>query len=129
MATRLKLYSQCSRAQSRAYREAHFAVLDLAGAARVKFQTLARHALTLTEMSIYKANAFEAARDVELLKNEYRTFLEDKSPILPPDDSTLQQLHLAARRLRATPALLTSAEEVVKQVNKGMNTFGAIHGA
>lgn len=129
MTDRMKLYSQCSRGESRAYREAHFAVLDIAGAARVKFRNLARHALTLNEIGLYKASAFEAARDVELLKNVYRAFLEDQAPILPPDAATLQQLHLVGQRLRQTPALFASAKDVVKHFNKGMNTFGAIHGA
>jgi hypothetical protein len=126
---RMKLYSQCSRGESRAYREAHFLVLDLVGAARVKFKTLAACAQSLTAASNYKAWALEVARDAELVKNEYRAFLRDESPIIFPEEKTLRTIERALKQLVQSEPVVANGAEIVKQLNRGMNAFGTIHGA
>lgn len=129
MPSSIKVYSQCSRQESRGYRDAYFMALDLNWAARSKFEALSRHAFTAAEMCGYRAKSFEAEWVMELIKNEYRAYLANESAILPPGEATLAKIRSALKQLTAAAAVAGNATEIQKQLNQGMNTFGAIHGA
>lgn len=110
-----------------AQHEAYQAASDLSSTAQNKFETLASNALTAVDRSNYRANALAAARDVELLDNQYRAFLNGEADINPPDDATVALIQATTAELAATVASDDKAAAILDLLNQGMNTFADLH--
>lgn len=124
----LRVYSQLSKPESVSYREAYYATLDLVEAARAKFLSLSMGATSLSAIGAHRAKALEAARLVELLKNQYRDFLRDEVPVKPPGPAALRQLRLVHERVNASSATEAAAPALDDDFHRGLHLFAMLQG-
>lgn len=121
--------SECSAEEALRYLQVYFATVDLVSEALGKFQVLATDATTVNQRSLYRAKVLEAERDLELLKNQRRAFLQDEAAILPPSESVVMEAEAHAHRLARLAAKEAKASQLMSLLNQGLAAFNSLHRA
>src|SRR4051812_3619535 len=97
-----KRRSECTPEEALRYLDAYFAMNDLLTAAIAKFERLIIEATSAADRSLYRAEALQAERELELLRNKRRAFLDGTSPIDPPTPVEVEKAIALATRLANT---------------------------
>ncbi|HET9645572.1 MAG TPA: hypothetical protein VFP68_19945 [Burkholderiaceae bacterium] len=108
------------------YLQDYFATVDLISEALGKYDVLATDAQTAASRSLFRAKALEAQRDLELLKNKRRAFLNEEAAIRPPSETTLKEAEARATELAAILAKEANAEAIINLATKGLDAFNKI---
>ncbi len=124
-----KKRSQCTPEEALRYLQQYFATVDLITEALGKYETLATDAVTASGRSAFRAQALEAQRDLELLKNKRRAFLADEGAIKPPSEATVKDAEDRATALAKILADEAHATAVITLATKGLDAFNKIHAA
>lgn len=122
-----KLRSQCTAEEALRYVQDYFATVDLIGEALGKYEVLATDAQTASARSLYRAKALEAQRDLELLKNRRRAFLNEESAIKPPTEAMVKEAERRAQNLAVILAKDANATAIIDLATKGLSAFNKIH--
>ncbi|RRR99888.1 hypothetical protein EIP75_23670 [Aquabacterium soli] len=115
--------SACTPEEALRYLSVYFATVDLVSEALGKFQILAADATTVSQRSLYRAKALEAERDLELLKNQRRAFLQEEAAIRPPSEAVVAESEKRAQALANVAAKEAKATSVVKLLGEGITAF------
>jgi hypothetical protein len=115
--------ADCTPEEALRYISMYFATVDLVSEALGKFQTLALDATTVSQRSLYRAKALEAERDLELLKNQRRAFLQEEAAIRPPSESLVKESEARAERLAVITAKEAKAASIVTLLDHGLQGF------
>lgn len=97
--------------------------MDLVSEAMGKFQILAADATTVGQRSLYRAKALEAERDLELLKNQRRAFLQEEAAISPPAEAVVMESARRAQALAQIAAKEAKSAALMKLLSKGLDAF------
>lgn len=124
-----KTYQECSYEESMAYVEAYFATVDLIADALYKYDLLASDAPTGALRSYFRARSLEAQRDLELLKNKRRAFLNGTSRIRPPSQAVVDAAVERAERLAEILAEQAQADAIIQLATDGLKAFAKIQAA
>lgn len=119
--------SACTPEEALRYLSVYFATVDLVSEALGKFQILATDATTVSQRSLYRAKALEAERDLELLKNQRRAFLQEEAAIRPPSEAVLAESEKRAQALAKVVAKEARTSSVLKLLQEGLSTFNHLH--
>lgn len=115
--------ADCTPEESLRYLSMYFATVDLVSEALGKFQTLAADATTVSQRSLYRAKALEAERDLELLKNQRRAFLQEEAAIRPPSEAVVEESEGRAQALALVAAKEVKAGSVLALLDTGLLAF------
>ena len=124
-----KTRSQCSPDEALSYLQQYFATVDLIAEALGKYEILASDAQSAAARSAFRAQALEAQRDLELLKNQRRAFLANEAAIKPPSAATVAEAEQRTAALAQILAKEANASAVRALATKGLATFNKIHAA
>ena len=119
----------CTPDEQRLYLEDYFATDHLLTTAIGKFETLTDDATIAAERNPYRAQAIEAERQVELLRNKLRAFLDNEAAINPPSMETVEKAKRLAEKLGKTAAKEAKGEAIIAMVANGLDAFNKIHAA
>lgn len=125
----LKKRSECTPDEALRYLQDYFATVDLIGEALGKYELLATDASSASARSLYRAKSLEAQRDLELLKNKRRAFLNEEAGINPPSDAAVKKAEKLAQYLATILASEANASAIIDIATKGMDAFNKIHAA
>lgn len=125
----LKKRSECTPEEALLYLQDYFAAVDLVGEALGKYELLASDAQTASARSHYRAKSLEAQRDLELLKNKRRAFLNEEGGINPPSKTTVQAAVKLAEDLAKILAKEANASAIIELAAKGLDAFNKVHPA
>ncbi len=115
--------SACTPEEALRYLSVYFATVDLVSEALGKFQILAADATTVSQRSLYRAKALEAERDLELLKNQRRAFLQEEAAIRPPSEAVVAESEKRAGALAKMAAKEIRIGQVVLLLTEGLRVF------
>ncbi len=115
--------ADCTPEESLRYISMYFATVDLVSEALGKFQTLALDATTVSQRSLYRAKALEAERDLELLKNQRRAFLQEEAAIRPPSEAVVAESEGRAQALALVAAKESMAASMIGLLLTGLVEF------
>lgn len=118
--------ADCTPEESLRYISMYFATVDLVSEALGKFQTLALDATTVSQRSLYRAKALEAERDLELLKNQRRAFLQEEAAIRPPSEGVVAESEKRAEELARVAAKEGKASAIVDLLTTGVKAFDCL---
>ena len=122
--------SACTPEEALRYLSVYFATVDLVSEALGKFQILAADATTVSQRSLYRAKALETERDLELLKNQRRAFLQEEAAIRPPSEAVVTESEKRAQALAhvvAKEAKEAKAASVLKLLGEGLAAFARLN--
>lgn len=119
--------SACTPEEALRYLSMYFATVDLVSEALGKFQTLAADASTVSQRSLYRAKALEAERDLELLKNQRRAFLQEEAAIRPPSQAMVAESEKRAQSLANTAAKESKAQAIIRLLGSGIQALHELH--
>ncbi len=119
--------ADCTPEEALRYISMYFATVDLVSEALGKFQTLATDATTVSQRSLYRAKALEAERDLELLKNQRRAFLQEEAAIRPPSEAVVAESEGRAQALAVVAAKESMAGAVLVLLDAGLLAFCNVH--
>lgn len=115
--------SACTPEEALRYLSVYFATVDLVSEALGKFQILAADATTVSQRSLYRAKALEAERDLELLKNQRRAFLQEEAAIRPPSEAVVMESERRAQALAQIAAKEAKSAALMKLLSEGLDAF------
>lgn len=115
--------SACTPEEALRYLSVYFATVDLVSEALGKFQILAADATTVSQRSLYRAKALEAERDLELLKNQRRAFLQEEAAIRPPSEAAVRDSEAIAQRLASVVAKAVKVASILALLEQGLLSF------
>lgn len=118
--------ADCTPEEALRYISMYFATVDLVSEALGKFQTLALDATTVSQRSLYRAKALEAERDLELLKNQRRAFLQEEAAIRPPSEAVVAESEKRAEELARVAAKEGKASAIVDLLATGVTAFDGL---
>lgn len=118
--------ADCTPEEALRYISMYFATVDLVSEALGKFQTLALDATTVSQRSLYRAKALEAERDLELLKNQRRAFLQEEAAIRPPSEAVVAESEGRAQALALVAAKESKAVSVIGLLSTGLMEFKSL---
>lgn len=121
--------ADCTPEEALRYISMYFATVDLVSEALGKFQTLALDATTVSQRSLYRAKALEAERDLELLKNQRRAFLQEEAAIMPPSEAVVAESEGRAQALALVAAKEAKAALIFGLLGEGLSAFAKLTGA
>lgn len=119
--------SACTPEEALRYLSVYFATVDLVSEALGKFQILAADATTVSRRSLYRAKALEAERDLELLKNQRRAFLQEEAAISPPSEAVVAESEKRAQALANVAAREVKATSILRLLAEGLEAFSQLH--
>jgi hypothetical protein len=122
-----KTQSECTPGEAMRYLRSYFATVDIVSDALSKYETLASDALTATTRSFFRAKALEARRDLELLTNQRRAFINDEAAIKPPAESVVANLEEMATGIAKLLAKEAKANAIIKIATDGLNAFNKLN--
>lgn len=125
----LKSRSECSPAEALLYLDVYFATNDLLTTALAKYERLIIDATSSADRSLYRAEALQAERELEMLRNKRRSFLADEASIKPPSKATVDKAVALAQKLAETAAKQAQGAAVIEMVAKGLEAFAKIQAA
>lgn len=118
--------SACTPEEALRYLSVYFATVDLVSEALGKFQILAADATTVSQRSLYRAKALEAERDLELLKNQRRAFLQEEAAIRPPSEAVVLECERRALALAGVAAKEAKATSILRLAGEGLAAFNRL---
>lgn len=118
--------SACTPEEALRYLQVYFATVDLVSEALGKFQILASDATTVSQRSLYRAKALEAERDLELLKNQRRAFLQEESAIRPPSEAVVLESEERAQALAKVVARESKINQMLGLLTEGIEAFNRL---
>ena len=124
-----KKRTECTPDEALRYLQDYFATVDLIGEALGKYDVLTTDAQTASSRSLFRAKSLESQRDLELLKNKRRAFLNDESGIKPPSEAMVQEAESRASELAAIVASEAKASAIIDLATKGLSAFNKLHAA
>jgi hypothetical protein len=124
-----KTRDKCTADEAVLYLQDYFATVDLVSDALSKFESLASGASTAETRSMFRARALEAERDLELLKNKRRAFLNGQAAIEPPSPQIVTEAENRARELGAIMAKESKAKAIFDLAAKGLDAFNKLSAA
>lgn len=119
--------ADCTPEEALRYISMYFATVDLVSEALGKFQTLALDANTVSQRSLYRAKALEAERDLELLKNQRRAFLQEEAAIRPPSEAVVAESEGRAQALAKVATKEAKAASLIQLLTDGLAAFDKLH--
>lgn len=124
-----KTMNECTPQEALAYLHTYLATVDVVSEAQSHFDSLATNAATATERSMYRAMSLEAERDLELLVNQRRAFLNGTSRINPPSQEMVDAMVERSRKVASIIAANQQASAVLKVCREAFDAFGALNPA
>lgn len=125
-ATEFRKRSECTAEEALRYLSVYFATVDLVSEALGKFQILAADATTVSQRSLYRAKALEAERDLELLKNQRRAFLQEEAAIRPPSEAVVLECEKRAEALATVATRESKAGSAAQLLTQGLVAFATL---
>ena len=125
----LKSRSECSPDEALLYLDVYFATNDLLTTALAKYERLIIEAKSSADRSLYRAEALNAERELELLRNKRRSFLADEASIKPPSQQTVDKAVALAKTLAETAATQAQGQAIIDIVAKGLDAFAKTQAA
>lgn len=107
----------------------YFDTVDLLIDAKYKYAQLEKVATSVSKASEYRALALEAERNLELLKNRRRQFMENKTAIMPPDQALVDKTKKLASDLAKLIAKEAQAAAIIDIATRGLDAFNKISAA
>jgi fructose-specific component phosphotransferase system IIB-like protein len=107
----------------------YFAANDMLTSAIAKYERLIIEVPTSAERSLYRAESLHAERELELLRNKRRAFLDDLAAINPPSQPTVEKAIALTEKLAATAAAQAKGQAIIDMVAKGLEAFAKIQAA
>ena len=108
------------------YWTAYFAAVDTLIVVQAKLEELEKKATDLGERSGYRADRLRVEADIELLRAKRLAFNANRSPINPPDQSTVDEMLKLATEVSKKTATRTQAATIVNIGASAMSEFNKI---
>lgn len=125
----MRTITQCSADETKNYFIMYFDTVDLLIDAKYKYAQLEKVATSVSKASEYRALALEAERNLELLKNRRRQFMENKTAIMPPDQALVDKTKKLASDLAKLIAKEAQAAAIIDIATRGLDAFNKISAA
>ena len=122
----MKTLDDCSPEEALRFIQLYFATVDVLNEALEKYKRLATESTTTSSRSEYRALALEAERDLELLKNQRRAFLDGNKGIDPPSQATVDATKALAARLAKIIAKDAKADAIIAIARQGLEAFNKV---
>lgn len=121
-----KTVDECSPDEALSYLKTYLATVDIVSEAQSKFDTLASKASTAAERSKYRALSLEAERNLELLVNQRRAFLNGMSAIRPPGEAVVKRAKELAEKVARINATSARVNAVLDLLKEGLDAFNGL---
>jgi len=122
----MKTIDQCEDGEVKRFFQLYFATVDVLTEAQEKFRRLSVEAATTSARSDFRARALEAERDLELLKNQRRAFMDNTLAIRPPSAEVVAHSKALAAELARTAAKENKASTLITLAKQGLEAFSAV---
>ncbi len=122
----MKTLDDCSADEALGFLRLYFATVDLLIDAQEKYQRLAKESTTTSGRSEFRARALEAERDLELMKNQRRAFMNNQLAINPPSAEVVQKTKELAEELTKIMAKEAKAAAIIDIAVQGLNAFNQV---
>lgn len=119
----MKTIDECQDGEVKSFFQLYFATVDVLTEAHEKFRRLSEEATTTSGRSEFRARALEAERDLELLKNQRRAFLDGKLAINPPSADVVAGSKTLATDLAKIVAKNAKANVIIALATQGLDAF------
>jgi hypothetical protein len=125
----MKTIDDCDDAEVKNFFKLYFATVDVLTEAQEKFRRLSIESTTTSGRSEYRARALEAERDLELLKNQRRAFMDNQLAINPPSADVVENTKVIAADLAKIVAKDAKANAIVSLAKQGLDAFNQVTAA
>lgn len=122
----MKNLNACTSDETLNFIQLYFATVDLLTEALEKYRRLSVESTTTSKRSHYRALALESERNLELLKNQRRAFLDNDLVIRPPSSETVSKVKQMAAELAKIIAKDAKANEIIDLATKGLSAFNEV---
>ncbi|MFE1815150.1 hypothetical protein [Metapseudomonas otitidis] len=122
----MKNLNACTSDETLNFIQLYFATVDLLTEALEKYRRLSVESTTTNKRSHYRALALESERNLELLKNQRRAFLDNDLVIRPPSSETVSKVKQMAAELAKIIAKDAKANEIIDLATKGLSAFNEV---
>ena len=125
----MKTLDDCTSDEALHFIQLYFATVDLLTEAHEKYRRLSIESTTNSGRSQYRALVLETERDLELLKNQRRAFMDNDLGIQPPSLETVEKTKQMAAELAKIVAKDTKANAIIDLATKGLDAFNQVTAA
>ena len=125
----MKTLDDCTSDEALHFIQLYFATVDLLTEAHEKYRRLSIESTTNSGRSQYRALVLETERDLELLKNQRRAFMDNDLGIQPPSLETVEKTKQMAAELAKIVAKDTKANGIIDLATKGLDAFNQVTAA
>lgn len=125
----MKTITQCTADESLHFLQLYFATVDVLNEALEKYRRLSNESTTTTGRSEFRAKALETERDLELLKNQRRAFMDNQMGINPPTAETLASTKAIAADLAKIVAKEAKASAIMALAQQSLDAFNKVTAA
>lgn len=125
----MKTLSECTAEESLNFLQLYFATVDVLNEAQEKYRRLSVASTTTMGRSEFRAKALEAERDLELLKNQRRAFMDNQMGIHPPSAEVVATTKALAERLAEIVAEDAKAQAIVALAQQGLGAYNQVTAA
>ena len=122
----MKNLDDCTPDEALHFIQLYFATVDLLTEAQEKYKRLSIESTTTSGRSQYRARALETERDLELLKNQRRAFMDNDLGIKPPGMETVEKTKQMAAELAKIVAKDAKANAIIDLATKGLDAFNQV---
>ena len=122
----MKTLDDCTPDEALHFIQLYFATVDLLTEAREKYRRLSVESTTNSGRSQYRALALESERDLELLKNQRRAFMDNDLGIHPPSTETVEKTKQIAADLAKIVAKDAKANAIIDLATRGLEAFNQV---
>jgi hypothetical protein len=125
----MKTIAECTSEEALNFIKLYFATVELLLDAMDKYQRLSVESTSSSSRSRFRALALEAERDLELLKNHRRAFIDAGMPIKPPSTQAVNKTKKLAADLAKIVAKDAQANAIIAIATKGLDAFNKVTAA
>jgi hypothetical protein len=125
----MKTIDECEDGEVKSFFQLYFATVDVLTEAQEKFRRLSVESITTSGRSEFRARALEAERDLELLKNQRRAFMDSQLAIKPPSADVVASSKALAAELAKTVAKDAKANAIIALTKQGLDAFNKVTAA
>jgi hypothetical protein len=122
----MKTIDKCEDGEVKSFFQLYFATVDVLTEAQDKFRRLSVESTTTSGRSQFRARALEAERDLELLKNQRRAFMDSKLAINPPSADVVARSKTLAAALAKVVAKDAKANDIIDLARQGLDAFNQV---
>lgn len=122
----MKNLDDCTPDEALHFIQLYFATVDLLTEAQEKYKRLSIESTTTSGRSQFRARALETERDLELLKNQRRAFMDNDLGIKPPGMETVEKTKQMAAELAKIVAKDAKANAIIDLATKGLDAFNQV---